>query len=207
MISLFELHYLQSNPGTEMNRLGYDPNKFTYSLYPTNKCECGNNCRAIMALRNESSRKEHLSLKNAIYRAIPVFGPFERQMAEVPATCAWCDVQIFYRYKWTVCPALDDDARSPINRCVNCQLIINRMYEYWEDRHPLFKDLSPDDYLKTEIREQIITAKCKETRKKLSAVLLTMCKFLPKDPAMEILAFQLKLLQKEYRLPIEDFSS
>lgn len=180
-----------------MERLSYNPKEFMYFLRSDDICKCDNNCQIIVISRDSKP----IITAVRLYRALPVFGPLNNIIP-----CPWCNSQVLYRSRSVICPAIPEYNALHYVRCVDCQLIINRMYEYWENRHPLFKNLSSNDYLKTEIREPIIATKCEELRKKLYTVLLTMRKFLPKDPAMEILTFQLKLIQKEYRLSIEDFS-
>lgn len=187
-----------------MNRLGYDPEQFTYSLYPTNACKCGNYCRFIRVFSNDPSQERpHTTI--AVYRAIPIFGPFERRMVVgLKDECTWCEGRVVYRYKWTVCPAFDGGESSLVNRCDNCQSIINRMYEYWENRHPLLKDLSPNDYLKTEIREPIIAAKCEELCKKLYIEIFALSELIPKDIRREIINNRFKIIHTEFQLSAED---
>lgn len=185
-----------------MERLGFNPKEFTYATRHLLLCKCDNKCQ-VLNIYLEQTQKY---VKGTIRCIRPVLGPHSETESKMPKFCRWCGIQTVYLYRQIICPAVPYYSAVYYSDCDDCQLIINRMFEYWENRHPLFKDLSPNDYLKTEIREPIITTKCNELNQSVYTILITMCKFLPKDIAMEILTIQLKLIQKEYRLTIEDFS-
>lgn len=89
-------------------------------------------------------------------------------------------------------------------RCNACQTIIDRMFEYWENRHPLLKDLSPNDYLKTDCREPLITAKCNELRNQLCTEIFALRNFLHKDLCSEIINIQLEIIYKEFRITADE---
>lgn len=183
-----------------MEQLGFDPEKFTYASRRNPRCECGNNCRVI-----DVNIKPREVTRATIHRKIPVFGPFDKHDFERPNTCTWCGVQTFYLYKRIICPVLSENDEFYYSDCNDCRSIIDRMYEYWENRHPLFKELSPNDYLKTEVREPIITARSEELRKKLYIEIFALSDLLPKDLRQEIINFQMKIIYKEFRLSADDF--
>lgn len=176
-----------------MERLGFSPARCTYSLIHSNICKCDNNCKIIVFARGKQMAN---ATRDGVRRAIPASGPFNKHDS---TSCSRCGSPILYRSKLVHCPKGLEDNFS-YHRCVECQLIINRMYEYWEDRHPLFKDLSPDDYLKTEVREPIIVAKCNELRKQLYTEISALGNFLPKDLYREIIKFQLEIIYRDFRL-------
>lgn len=168
------------------------------------KCECENNCQVIDISR-VLQRGDIIS--GTIHPALPLSGPLNKYNSETPKFCPLCGVRTFYLYKRITCPAVPENTSFYYSDCAECQLIINRMFEYWQNRHPLLLTLSGNDYLKSDRREAIIAAKCEETRKKLYNEIFALSQLFPKDLCQEIINNRLKIIYSEYRLSAEDLSA
>lgn len=180
-----------------MERLGFDPENHSYVLERDGLCYCENNCKVIMICLNQDV------YINVICRTFPVIGPLAKNESIMPSLCMRCRVKIYYQCMRNICPTISENPRYYYSHCPECQLVINRMFEYWENRHPLLKGLSPNDYLKTELREPIITAKCKELRERLCVEIFMLRELLPKELCQEIIDKRFKIIGAEYRLSAE----
>lgn len=171
-----------------MEQIGYSSIEHTYES-ALNNCICGD-CKIINIIRIHD-QKYIRSLSNV---TLP-----QNTQPKLWSSCDWCKIKHAAMHHINDCQGL-----LLIVRCDDCQIIIDRMFEYFQNPHPLFEHLSKTDYLKTDIRDKIFAVKCKELWNQLFSMFYAISKFLCKDECWTILNIYLDRIHKECRISLSD---
>lgn len=174
-----------------MEQLGFDPAEYTYAIEPYFACCCGK-CQVINITSN--------SISIVAYDTIPTVNT-RRGMH---GRCGWCESRSSVcSFKCPCSPCKDVIEQC----CEKCHIVVARMFEFYRDPHPILKNLSPNDYLKTDQREQIIGAVCKTLRPQIYTSLYVLRTVLPNDLCRIILNIQLEIIRKKYRISASELIS
>lgn len=111
--------------------------------------------------------------------------------------CCYCSRRVGPRYF---------NGRKYINCCQRCFDIQKRMFEYFQNHHPLLKNLSKLDYVDDRIRAEGFARECSVLRGRLLYYIAELNRSLPlgKTPQMLIIVFCTEMICRDNRITVDE---